>query len=352
MSIQTYQWGNTRRSSFRVERWTWSMRGWLLVALILAVLLHWWMFQIYDTYSLHQASARMLADPRPERIAVNPEVLQDRPAQPVIPDIIAPSDSPPEPDTKADFQDIVEMLPDDRALDLTPDVNKVTNFIAPDSVPNATVPAQAPSMAAIADSLTGSNDLASAAEAIKSSALNKAVSDKQLILPGREIDKELQGIDGKMLDRLNKDSVAGNAAAAKVQGFSNLDELINRGNKLNASTDPILMPTDLLFSYGSAELADNARLSLMKLGLLIQRNPNSRFIIEGHTDTFGTDEFNFELSQRRANAVVDWLISSLRLSTDRIQAVGMGKTRTLVGGATPEQQALNRRVEIKVRPLR
>jgi outer membrane protein OmpA-like peptidoglycan-associated protein len=352
MSIQTYQWGNTRRSSFRVERWTWSMRGWLLVALILAVLLHWWMFQIYDTYSLHQASARMMADPRPERIAVNPEVLQDRPAQPVIPDIIAPSDSPPEPDTKADFQDIVEMLPDDRALDLTPDVNKVTNFIAPDSVPNATVPAQAPSMAAIADSLTGSNDLASAAEAIKSSALNKAVSDKQLILPGREIDKELQGIDGKMLDRLNKDSVAGNAAAAKVQGFSNLDELINRGNKLNASTDPILMPTDLLFSYGSAELADNARLSLMKLGLLIQRNPNSRFIIEGHTDTFGTDEFNFELSQRRANAVVDWLISSLRLSTDRIQAVGMGKTRTLVGGATPEQQALNRRVEIKVRPLR
>jgi hypothetical protein len=104
MSIQTYQWGNTRRSSFRVERWTWSMRGWLLVALILAVLLHWWMFQIYDTYSLHQASARMMADPRPERIAVNPEVLQDRPAQPVIPDIIAPSDSPPEPDTKADYR--------------------------------------------------------------------------------------------------------------------------------------------------------------------------------------------------------------------------------------------------------
>lgn len=351
MSIQTFNWGNTRRSAFRVERWTWSMRGWLLVALILAVLLHWWLYRMFENHSFSNTSSR-LEQNRSQRIAVNPEVLQDRPAQPVIPDIIAPSDSPPEPETKADFQDIVEMLPDDRALDLTPDVNKITNFIAPDSIPNATVPAQSPSLAAIAETLTGDNDIASAASALKSSALQKAVSDKQLVLPGREIDKELEGIDGQMLDRLNKESVAGNAAATKIAGYSNLDELINRGNKLNASTDPILMPTDLLFEYGSAELADQARLSLMKLGLLIQRNPNNRFIIEGHTDSFGSDEFNHDLSLRRANAVVNWLISSLRLSTDRIQAVGMGKARLLVGGSTPEEQAINRRVEIKIRPLR
>jgi len=83
-----------------------------------------------------------------------------------------------------------------------------------------------------------------------------------------------------------------------------LDVLIDRGGKVNASTAPILMPTDLLFEYGSDQLAEDARLSLMKLGLLIQRNPTSRFIVEGHTDTFGTDEFNYDLSQRRANAVV------------------------------------------------
>lgn len=351
MSIQTYNWGNTRRSSFRVERWTWSMRGWFLVALILAVLLHWWLYRMFESYDFG-TSARQLDKPMPERIAVNPEVIQDRPAQPVIPDIIAQSDTPPMPDTKADFQDIVDMLPDDRALDLTPDVNKITNFSAPDSVPNANVPAQSPSLAAIAETLSSTEDIASSASALKSTALQNAVSEKQLVLPGKDIEKDLQGIDSQLLDRLNKESAAGNAAATKIAGYSNLDELFNRGSKLSASTDPILMPTDLLFEYGSSELADHARLSLMKLGLLIQRNPNNLFIIEGHTDSFGSDEFNYDLSVRRANAVVNWLIHSLHISTDRIRAVGMGKSRLLVGGTTPEEQAINRRVEIKIRPLR
>lgn len=349
MSIQSDNWGNARRSSFRMERWTWSMRGWLVVALLLAILLHWWLYRFFDNYHFNVVPLNR-ETPKPERIAINPEALKDKAPVREIPDIIAPSDTPPEPQTKADFQDIVDMLPDNRALDLTPDVNKVTNFIAPDSNDAAPMPAQSPSLAAIANTLDGP-DIANAAEAIKSTALSKAVSANQLMVPAKTLDKELEGVDGELLDRLNKQSTAGNAAATMVQGFSNLDELVARGTKLNASTDPILMPTDLLFEYGSAELADNARLSLMKLGLLIQRNPNNRFIIEGHTDTYGTDAFNLELSQRRANAVVSWLVNSLRLGTDRIQAVGLGKSRLLVPGGTPEQQALNRRVEIKIRPL-
>jgi outer membrane protein OmpA-like peptidoglycan-associated protein len=89
----------------------------------------------------------------------------------------------------------------------------------------------------------------------------------------------------------------------------------------------------------------------MKLGFLIQKNPNSLFIVEGHTDSFGGEEFNLELSLRRANAVVDWLQSSLRLGTDRIQAMGMGKSKPIVSTAgSVEEQGMNRRVEIKVRP--
>ncbi|WP_425572061.1 OmpA family protein [Prosthecobacter algae] len=111
------------------------------------------------------------------------------------------------------------------------------------------------------------------------------------------------------------------------------------------------MPTDLLFEYGSDQLAEGARLSLMKLGFLIEKNPNSLFIIEGHTDSYGGDEYNLELSIRRANAVVQWLRDSLRLGVDRIQAAGMGKTKPIVPTTgTVEEQGLNRRVEIKVRP--
>lgn len=352
MATTSIQWGNMRRSSFQVERWSWSLRGWLCVALVMGAAFHWWLYFLFCNLELGKdSSLKMLQEtPRVDRVTINPELLKDQKALQNIPDILAPSDEPPQPHVKADIQDIVDMLPENKAFDLTPQVSKVTNFITPDSTPQAQQPAAAPSLAAVADSLPGI-DLMTAASALKSSALSKPLSSKQLVLPGAP-DKQNDGVDSKLIDRLNHQQEAGNNATKRVQGFSNLDDLVNRGGKVNASTAPILMPTDLLFEYGSDELAESARLSLMKLGLLIQRNPNNRFIIEGHTDNFGSVEYNDALSQRRANAVVQWLIRSLRLDTGRVQAAGLGKSRLLVPDGSIEEQALNRRVEIKVRPLR
>ncbi len=351
MSGQTYQWGNVRRSSFKMERWSWSLRWWLFVAFTLALLLHVWLYMLFNNLEMGRKFLPQVVKPKPkpERIALNPDLIKQQKATQTIPDVIAPA---PEKQVKADFQDVVDMLPDNKALDLTPSVNKVTNFVVPESAPKANSPAQAPSLASIAD-MTPGPDLASSATVLKSSVLSKAVSPNQLSIPTKAVDHEIEGLDGKLLDKLSHAQAAGNGGPT-LPGYSNLDDLIARGSKVNAST-AIAIPTDLLFDYGSDLLAEGARLSMMKLGLLIQRNPNSRFIIEGHTDTIGSEDFNMDLSLRRANAVVQWLISSLRLTTDRIQAVGIGKTRPLPQvnpNGTKEEQALNRRVEIKVRPLR
>lgn len=353
-SYQDYEWGNVRRSSFQIERWSWSLRWWFCVAIVLALAFHWWLYFLFNNLELGRQSISLglQEKSRPERLAISPELLKDQKAIQHIPDILAPSDRPPEPQVKADIQDIVDMLPLDKPIDLTPQVSKITNFISPDNLPQAQQPAQGPSLASVADNLPGP-DLAAAASALKSSILSKPVSSKQLLLPGNPLDNKIDNLDSKLLDHLNHQSDAGNAAAKRVQGFSNLDDLMSRGGKLSSSTAPILMPTDLLFEYGSDVLAENARLSMMKLGLLIMRNPNSRFIIEGHTDSFGTDEYNFNLSQRRATAVVNWLISSLRLDTGRVEALGLGKTRLLASpNGSIAEQAINRRVEIKVRPMR
>ncbi len=353
-SYQDFEWGNVRRSSFQIERWSWSLRWWFFVAIVLALAFHWWLYFLFNNLELGRQvmSQGPQENPRPERLAISPELLKDQKAIQHMPDILAPWDKPPEPQVKADLQDIVDMLPLNKPIDLTPQVSKITNFISPENLPQAQQPAQGPSLASVADNLPGP-DLAAAASALKSSVLSKPVSSKQLLLPGNPLDKKIDSLDSKLLDHLNHQSDAGNAAAKRVQGFSNLDDLMTRGGKLSSSTAPILMPTDLLFEYGSDVLAENARLSMMKLGLLITRNPNNRFIIEGHTDSFGTDEYNFNLSQRRAVAVVSWLISSLRLDTGRVEALGLGKTRLVASpNGSIEEQAINRRVEIKVRPMR
>ena len=88
----------------------------------------------------------------------------------------------------------------------------------------------------------------------------------------------------------------------------------------------------------------------MKLGFIIQTNPGSRFIIEGHTDTIGGEDANYQLSLRRAGAVRDWLINTLKIDGNNMQAVGYGKNRPLVKpNGTAGEQALNRRVEIMIK---
>ncbi len=136
-------------------------------------------------------------------------------------------------------------------------------------------------------------------------------------------------------------------------GFTDLDALVASGGALSGSEGPILMPTDLLFDYDRAMLRDNAVSSLRKLGSLMLRNPTARFRIEGHTDSFGTEDYNLRLSQERAESVRRWLAEILGIDPARIEARGLGESRLLAPAtATVEGQQLNRRVEIVIRSVR
>lgn len=133
-------------------------------------------------------------------------------------------------------------------------------------------------------------------------------------------------------------------------GFSNLDELLAQTGPLSPGTAPILMPSDLLFEYGEYRLSPGAMAGLQKLGLLIRRNPQADFIIEGHTDSFGSDESNMVLSQDRATMVKIWLVREMGIKPERIETRGFGETRLIApGSGTVEEQQINRRVEIVIR---
>jgi outer membrane protein OmpA-like peptidoglycan-associated protein len=352
---QTPSWNTTPRSSFR-SREDWSLKWWMMFAVILSVVFHGLLYVGWDKISLaiKAASPASNLDPVPERVKIDPSLLQEQKAIQEIPELIAPGNQP---DIKSfepnlDNFDKAEMIPENQEIDLTPNVKEITNFIRESDPGDGKTPGgKMNEMAALlAPQAMAAPDLASEMAAVRKEVLSKPVSEKQMLLDAGAVEPADGKVDMGLLDEVKK-GTGTDAASTRVKGFSNLDDLLGHGGKMGGSTAPILMPADLLFEYGSDQLAEGARLSLMKLGFLIQKNPDSLFIVEGHTDSFGSDDFNFDLSLRRANAVVEWLRASLRLGTDRIQAVGMGKAKPIVPtSGTVEEQAMNRRVEIKVRP--
>ncbi len=351
-------WSSTPRASFRA-RDDWSLKWWVMFAVILSFGFHGLLYMSFDKISrvFGSVAKPVQQEKVPERIKIDPRLLQEQKAIQEIPEMIAPGNQPDIKAFEADLDDFdkAQMIAENQEIDLTPNVKEVTNFLRQSDPGDGRTPggSRMNDMAALLapQAAMAAPDLASAMAAVRRDVLSKPVSEKQMLLDAGALEpKEGSGsIEADLLGEVKKQGV-GDAAGTRVKGFSNLDDLLGGGGQLGGSTAPILMPTDLLFEYGSDQLAEGARLSLMKLGFLIQKNPDSLFIVEGHTDSFGGEDFNLDLSLRRANAVVEWLRNSLRLGTDRIQAAGMGKTKPIVSTTgTVEEQGLNRRVEIKVR---
>jgi outer membrane protein OmpA-like peptidoglycan-associated protein len=141
------------------------------------------------------------------------------------------------------------------------------------------------------------------------------------------------------------------AQPADGRGFTNLDELLAQTGPLSPETAPILLPGDLLFEYDAYRLQPGAISSMQKLGQLLLRNPRSRFLIEGHSDSFGPDDYNLRLSELRAQTVKEWLISSMGIPPESIETRGFGKSRLVAPAAgSIQEQQINRRVEIVIRP--
>ena len=138
--------------------------------------------------------------------------------------------------------------------------------------------------------------------------------------------------------------------ATTLGNYSQLDQLLEQKTALSSQTAPILLPTDLLFEYDADRLKSEAEKSLEKLALLIQRNPKAQFVIEGFTDSFGSDAYNLDLSTRRAESIKNYLVTNQFINREQIQTRGFGKTHFLVSSnGTIDQQKLNRRVEIVIK---
>ena len=104
---------------------------------------------------------------------------------------------------------------------------------------------------------------------------------------------------------------------------------------------------DVLFEFGRAEVRPAAQNAIAKLASYLKQHPDRRVLIEGFTDSIGSDSANLALSQRRAQAVADALRAQ-GIDPTRIATRGYGKAYPVAGNTSASDRAMNRRVEVYI----
>lgn len=106
----------------------------------------------------------------------------------------------------------------------------------------------------------------------------------------------------------------------------------------------------VLFATNKTELLPSAQVKLNQVAdVLVKQDPNSKIVVEGFTDSQGTAGYNQDLSQRRATAVRNYLVTR-GIASDRVTSQGYGLNRPVADNSSAEGRANNRRVEIVVQP--
>lgn len=101
------------------------------------------------------------------------------------------------------------------------------------------------------------------------------------------------------------------------------------------------------FDFNSSNLTSTAKANLDKLANVLVKNSDTNINIYGHTDSKGSDEYNQNLSERRANAVKAYLVSK-GIASSRLFAMGVGEKQPVATNETEAGRAQNRRVEFAI----
>ena len=332
-----YSWNGGLRgtSSFRLPENEGSGK-WVVVALMVAIILHAFVFVMLSRIDIKlpefveesgiqteviKVNRVDVSDARPELNRPDPNDLAE--SAPVVP--------------PADELDILENMAE-MEMDISPDIETI-------QVPMSEPAAAGQLDAEMLEQVNAPIFEATLPDMVKTDDFFPRSRDSQLAVdPG---EREAAEHDPDVYTDALRKGAGGNAENGLLKDFTSLDAMTRMdGNSL--LTSKALIGSDLLFDFNSSTLRQSARVSLMKVALLIDKHPNLICWVDGHTDLIGADQPNLILSQKRAMAVKSWLVDTLDLDEARIAVRGFGKTKPVVSAGDVQAQALNRRVEIKM----
>jgi outer membrane protein OmpA-like peptidoglycan-associated protein len=189
-------------------------------------------------------------------------------------------------------------------------------------------------------------------EAEKAERAKKEAEEARLLASAESAEKEKANREATMKAqeakqaRIQAEARAREAERAKTE----VDELLSQLSDLKAKQTErgiVLTMGDVLFAFDKATLSPEAFRNVDKLADFLRKHPNRSVLIEGHTDSVGSDEYNLNLSEKRADAVKNALVAK-GVGEERITPKGYGKKYPVASNNTSDGRQLNRRVEVVV----
>ncbi|MBP8203131.1 MAG: OmpA family protein [Pseudomonas sp.] len=112
--------------------------------------------------------------------------------------------------------------------------------------------------------------------------------------------------------------------------------------------EAVRVELDVKFDFDKAQVKPESYGDIKNLADFLTQYPQTTTVVEGHTDSVGSDAYNQTLSERRANAVRDVLVNQYGVGGDRVNAAGYGESRPVADNTSADGRAVNRRVEAEV----
>jgi outer membrane protein OmpA-like peptidoglycan-associated protein len=158
--------------------------------------------------------------------------------------------------------------------------------------------------------------------------------------------REKARLDRQLADARAAKEAAARASAVGAKAEDTAQKLADIASVKQESRGTVLtLAGSILFASGQYKLRNDSLPKLQRVAGALKEMEGKNFVVEGYTDSTGSDAVNQQLSIKRATSVRDYLIRQ-GLPKDQIKAVGNGKDHPVASNETPEGRAQNRRVEI------
>ncbi len=183
--------------------------------------------------------------------------------------------------------------------------------------------------------------IATALQLVQDTATSNGQENQQLKLENAQLREELGGTSERVKAQERRRE---QLRAVESYFTSGEARVLREGN------DVILRMVGLNFESGKAVIEPRYFALLRRVQEAIAQFPGARIEVQGHTDAYGSDALNLELSQQRADAVRAYLLANTSLQPEVVAAVGVGETRPIANNETAEGRAKNRRIDIIITP--